>query len=170
MSTQITQPQPSRQDLMKVYKTIFNTWRSQVDSSWQRSTYFSTFEIAAIGGGWYVVSRPEKLQVLAGIGFAVGGFLLTIIWLVSTKKTSEYVRHWWDSIREIERALALSPHDYAQQLETKQGQRHTFRFKYLVCGIPVLFSVGWFSILLIAIGRFICLCLKCTCFDCLCVK
>ena len=35
---------------MDVYKVMWDTWRSQVDSYWQRSGYFALFETAAIGG------------------------------------------------------------------------------------------------------------------------
>ncbi len=53
MSAPDATPSPDRRnDLMEVYKTISDTWRSQVDSSWQRSTYFAAFEIAALGGCW----------------------------------------------------------------------------------------------------------------------
>ncbi len=57
---------------MEVYKTIFDTWRSQVDSSWQRSSYFAAFEIAAVGGCWLLVSGLTRLPVGAGIVFSVG--------------------------------------------------------------------------------------------------
>lgn len=33
---------------MEVYKTVFETWRAQVDSYWQRSNYFAAFETAAL--------------------------------------------------------------------------------------------------------------------------
>ena len=75
---------------MDVYSTIVKTWRSQVDSSWQRSAYFAAFEIAAIGGCWFVISRTDIFQVFAGVLFAVGG-ALTVIWLLSTHKMWGYL-------------------------------------------------------------------------------
>src|ERR1039458_4861270 len=127
---------PSRNELLiEAYKTIFDTWRSQVDSSWQRSSYFAAFEIAAIGGCWFLVSGGTKLPVGAGVLCSIGGFLLTMIWYSSTKKTQDYVRHWWRSILAIEQGLALSPYDFAQQLE-KQGRDE---YRKLPKSIPVLF-------------------------------
>jgi len=55
---------------MEVYKTIFDTWRSQVDSSWQRSSYFAGFEIAAIGGCWLLASSNDNLALGAGVVFS----------------------------------------------------------------------------------------------------
>ena len=45
---------------MEVYKTIFETWRSQVDSYWQRNTYFAAFETAALAGCWYLVEHSHR--------------------------------------------------------------------------------------------------------------
>ncbi len=150
-------PPPNHNELMEVYKTIFDTWRSQVDSSWQRSSYFAAFEIAAIGGCWLLVSGDRRLPIEAGIGFSVGGFLLTVIWAVSTSKMHEYVRHWWDSIQKIEAALALSPHDYAEQLEFKREQaRSILPYKLLVVSIPFVFSLVWVALFVIAVVRLTC--------------
>src|SRR5258708_17300276 len=108
-----------RNGMMGVYKAIFDTWRSQVDSSWQRSNYFAAFEIAAIGGCWLLVSDEKRLlPVAAGIAFSIGGLWLTRIWYRSTKKTQAYVRHWWESLIEVENGLGLNAFAFAQQLET----------------------------------------------------
>jgi hypothetical protein len=137
---------PSRESLMEMYKTIFDTWRSQVDSSWQRSSYFAGFEIAAIGGCWLLVSNKEPLSLGAGIVFSIGGLILTLTWHSSTKKTQDYVRHWWNSLIDLERSLNLAPHDYAQQLE-KAGNDE---YRKLPIRIPLLFSAAW--ILLLVVG------------------
>jgi hypothetical protein len=141
---------------MDLYKTVFDTWRAQVDSSWQRSSYFSAIETAAIGGCWLMVSAKDALQIGTSIGFSIGGFLLTMIWYCSTKKTWGYVRHWWDKIREIEAELALGPYDFAQQLESKQERDGGVRYKTLLLGIPLLFSSAWGALFLIATVRFAC--------------
>ena len=156
MATQPTSAPPNRQERMDVYKTIFDTWRSQVDSSWQRSNYFAAFEIAAIGGCWLLVSAKDTLPVGTGLGFSVGGLLLTMIWFCSTKKTWGYVRHWWDKIRDIEADLALSPYDFAQQLESKQERDGDVRYKTLLLGIPFLFSLAWIALFLTAVVRLAC--------------
>jgi hypothetical protein len=38
--------QLTKAERLDLYKIIFETWRSQVDSSWQRSNYFAAFETA----------------------------------------------------------------------------------------------------------------------------
>ena len=76
-----------RLEQIELYKTIFDTWRSQVDSSWQRSNYFAAFETAAIGGCWLLASGDRRISIVAAIVFSIGGLLLTAIWYVSTVKT-----------------------------------------------------------------------------------
>jgi hypothetical protein len=139
-------------DGMEVYKAIFDTWRSQVDSSWQRSNYFAAFEIAAIGGCWLLVSGEKRLPVGVGILFSAGGLWLTWIWYRSTKKTQAYVRHWWDSLMKVEDWLALSPYDFARQLERKGGEE----YRRLLKQIPLLFGVAWIVLLIVATSRFAC--------------
>ena len=146
--------------LMDVYKIIFDTWRSQVDSSWQRSSYFAAFEIAAIGGCWFLVSGRKIFQAGSGLAFSFGGLILTVIWHLSTKKTQTYVRHWWDSIRAIEKALALSPYDFAQQLESQQENAAGVKYQMLVRWIPILFGSAWILLFLIAAVRLLCLCTR----------
>ena len=146
--------------MSEVYKATVETWRSQVDSSWQRSTYFATFEIAAVAGCWILVSHCQRLQIAAGAAFSLGGLALTVIWYLSTKKTSEYVHHWWDSIRTIERDLLLAPYDFAQQLESKQKELQWVRYRTLMSWIPRLFCVAWASMFVVATVRLACSCAK----------
>lgn len=143
-----------------IYKTIFDTWRSQVDSSWQRSTYFAAFEIAAIGGCWLLASGEKLLPVGAAIVVSVGGLLLTLIWYLSTKKTQEYVRHWWESVLAIENGLlpTPSPYNFAQQLDRKGKDE----YRKLLPGIPVLFSAAWIALFTLSIARFTWL-VRCRC-------
>ena len=53
--------QPSRESLMEMYKTIFDTWRSQVDSSWQRSHCLQDF--------FFVVGESLGVGLLFGFLF-----------------------------------------------------------------------------------------------------
>src|ERR1700720_2087690 len=131
MGTQGTGMLPPER-MMEVYKAAVETWRVQVDSSWQRSAYFATFEIAAVGGCWFLVSNCQRLQIGAGAVFSIGGLALTIIWYLSTKKTWEYVRHWWDSIRTLERDIPLAPYDFAQRLESKPKEIQWGRYSTLI--------------------------------------
>jgi hypothetical protein len=142
-----------------LYKTIFDTWRSQVDSSWQRSNYFAAFETAAIGGCWLLVSSHRRLSIGAAIAFSVGGLLLTAIWYVSTVKTWYYVRHWWDSIATIEKTLALDPFNFVEKLEAKKEKPWScVPYRYLVRAIPFIFGIVWLSLLILGIVRIACFC------------
>jgi hypothetical protein len=145
-----TNMSPNGEKQLEVYKTIFETWRSQVDSSWQRSTYFAAFEIAAVGGCWLLVSDFRRLPVGAGIVFSVGGFLLTRIWYRSTRKTQAYVRHWWESMLDVEDGLA--PYDFARQLEARGEDE----YRKLLPQIPILFGIAWVLLFVTAIVRFVC--------------
>ena len=48
------------EQLFTVYQQLFETWRSQVDSYWQRSNYFAAFETAAIAGCWHILTAKDR--------------------------------------------------------------------------------------------------------------
>jgi hypothetical protein len=151
-------PQVPRTELLDLYKMTFETWRSQVDSYWQRSNYFALFETAAIGGGWYLVSGARALEILSGVGFSILGICLTVVWYRNNTKTHAYVRHWWDALRTIEERLNLSPNDFATQLENKQENQHKNekgekQYRVLIQRVPILFGIGWMALLLVAVIR-----------------
>jgi len=75
----------------EVYGVIFETWRSQVDSYWQRSNYFSVFETAALGGCWYVIEHSHKW---IGLAFSIAGFLSALAWLITSVGVHRYVDYW----------------------------------------------------------------------------
>jgi len=53
---------------IEVYKVVFETWRSQVESYWQRSNYFAAFETAALTGCWYLVEHKHpKVGIFVSI-------------------------------------------------------------------------------------------------------
>jgi hypothetical protein len=98
------------------------------------------------------------LQVAAGVFFSIGGLALTVIWYLSTRKTWGYVRHWWESIQTLERELPLAPYDFAQQLQRKQEQLLTIKYRTLVFWIPLLFCGAWIGMFLVAAVRLVCPC------------
>jgi hypothetical protein len=155
------QPPLSLEERLDLYKTIVDTWRSQVDSSWQRSSYFAAFETAAIGGCWLLARDNSSLSVGAAIAVSFGGILLTTIWYCSTIKTSGYVRHWWKSIIAIEADLRMDiqHYDFASQLESKP--KCFPKYRCLVQAIPLLFGMAWAALFILSIARCACLiCLK----------
>jgi hypothetical protein len=150
---------------MEVYKTTFDTWRSQVDSYWQRSNYFALFETAAIGGCWHLVSGGHALPIASGVGFCILGIALTVLWHTNNTKTHGYVRHWWDALMMIERQLHLRPNDFATQLERRQEERHKSEgdtdYKHLIQRVPILFGVAWMGLLLVGLVRMMSLACHC---------
>jgi hypothetical protein len=134
---------------MEVYKTIFQTWRDEVDSYWQRNSYFAAFETALLAACWYVV---DHAHIWSGLAFAVLGFVSALIWLLTSVAVHRYIDYWWRSIKEIEDKLPLK--DEGLNFATKHpgsGMHPSL----LVHMTPVLFAVGWVVIFLFALH---CLC------------
>jgi hypothetical protein len=132
---------------MEIYRTIFETWRSQVDSYWQRSNYFAVFETAALAGCWYLM---ECKHWCMGLFSAILGILLTVIWLLNNSKVHTYVLHWWDSIKVIEGHLSLEDQqfDFARQLDRKpRGCVNRIPYSCLVQFVPGLFMIAWIGLL-----------------------
>jgi len=138
--------------LFQVYTQIFETWRSQVDSYWQRSNYFAAFETAAIAGCWHILSRQHD-EIWAGGVVSILGIALTIVWLYNNHKTHGYVLYWWESLRVIESKLDVAGTDFVTQ--QKGGGLPPYR--YLIQIVPIIFLMAW-SILFIWS-----LLLSCTC-------
>ena len=92
---------PNRDAAMEVYKAVFETWRSQVDSSWQRSNYFAAFETAGLAGGWLLVSGS---RIVGSLSLAVSFLHLESpsrqCATKTTRRFTHTLRHWWDSVRK----------------------------------------------------------------------
>ncbi len=137
----------------EVYKTMFETWRYEVDSYWQRNNYFAAFETVALAGGWYVV---EHKHLYSGLSFALLGVISTIIWLVTSIAVHRYVAYWWRCVREAEAALSLHERHLSFATQHPGSGLHPSRFIHV---IPVLFMAAW---LVIAVLALYCLC-SCRC-------
>jgi hypothetical protein len=141
-------------DLKKeVYKTVFETWRYEVDSYWQRNNYFAAFETVALAGCWYVVEHAHRW---VGLAFSVAGFVSATIWLITSVAVHRYLSYWWRSIQEIEAAPEFRKNrlDFATRHPGSRGLHPSF----LVHVIPALFMFTWIVILLFTIH---CLCAGC---------
>jgi hypothetical protein len=125
-----------------VYKTIFETWRCQVDWFWQRNNYFAAFEIGALAGCWYVV---EHSHPWLGLVLAVAGLASTLAWFVTSIVTHRYADYWRESIQHIEHELALK--DFGCDFMTKNPRT---RLPW-VHAIPVFFMLAWIAIFVFAI-------------------
>lgn len=124
---------------IEIYKTICETWRSQVDSYWLRSNYFAAFETAALGGCWYLIHNQKPRMGFLG---TILGILLTIVWLRSNTTVHHYVEYWWGAIKEIEKKLSLSDEgfDFASK---HPGSGSRIRYSKLVQCVPWLFMAAW---------------------------
>jgi hypothetical protein len=127
-----------RNGLYEVYGLLFETWRFQVDSYWQRSSYFAAFETAAIAGCWELLKHKD---LWAACTLSVLGFLLTMIWLYNNYKTHKYVSHWWNSLCETEAKLGLRDNDMDFVSQQKGGGLMPYR--HVVQAVPLIFSLAW---------------------------
>jgi hypothetical protein len=129
----------------EVYRTIFETWRYEVDSYWQRNNYFAAFETAALAGCWYVV---EHAHPKFGPAFSLLGLVSTIVWLITSIAVHRYVDYWWNSIQKIEGQLSLEKDGLDFATKHPGSRLHP---SILVHFIPALFAAGWIVILVFSI-------------------
>lgn len=141
----------------EVYKAIFETWRYEVDSYWQRNNYFAAFETAALAGCWYVIE--ERHHCWVGLAFAFLGLTSATIWRLTSEAVHNYVSYWWKAVKDIEDKLSLGCEvlDYATQ-HKRSGRPLGQRPSRLVLFIPVLFMLAWTVIAAFAI-RCLCPCI-----------
>jgi len=121
----------------EVYKTIFETWRYEVDSYWQRNNYFAAFETAALAGCWYVL---EQRHLWSGIAFSLLGFASALIWCLTSVAVHGYVDYWWRAIKKSEAELSLKKDGLDFATNHPGSRMHP---SLLVHMIPVLFMVAW---------------------------
>ena len=71
-------------ELLDVYKSLFETWRFQVNSHWQRSSFFAAFETVALAACWKLFAdKPNTCTAILGVVLAVLGFFLTVVWFLN---------------------------------------------------------------------------------------
>jgi hypothetical protein len=136
------------------YKLLFDIWRSQVDSYWQRSSYFAAFETVALAACWHLL---DTKHLWTELGFGILGISLTIVWYVNNWKTHAYVRHWWEAIISLEKQLGLGANAFATQIER---QHKSVKYRNLMQAVPVLFVAAWIALLAAGGIRLICYCSK----------
>ena len=128
---------------VEVYKTIFETWRFQVNSYWQRSSYFAAFETATIAGVWGIL---EANRLWTGLAFSVLGLALTLIWFLNNRATHSYVLYWWSALKGVEEKLTLKKcgTDFVTQHEGSGGM---VPYRILIQSVPGIFTVAWATLL-----------------------
>ncbi len=137
-----------------LYKLLFDIWRSQVDSYWQRSNYFAAFETVALAGCWRLL---DTKHLWTEVGLSILGILLTITWYLNNRKTHSYVRHWWKAIISLEEQLELKANAFATQIE---NQSKRFKYRNLIQTVPVLFGTAWIALFIAGTIKVACYCLK----------
>ena len=143
---------------VQLYWAILETWSGQVDSYWQRTSYFAAFETVAIAGTWEVVNEGYRKTGLCLFGF---GVILTALWIFNNVKTHQYVVYWWEVLKEIEayndwhrRPDYVSRYDQRRErlklsktrAKEKWWQKYSNINNVLA---PIFFAVVWFVLALI---------------------
>jgi len=150
--------QQKRDEAIAVYRLVFETWRFQVDSGWQRSNYFAAFETALLLGiGKIIVDEHWVLDAAA----CIFGIVLTQIWLLNDKKVQSYIDYWWEAVRGMERdhlapqsqsqGKTESPqwdfawkHDENARGKYRPDKEHTVgSYRSLMRAVPWLFTLAW---------------------------
>ena len=129
----------------EVYKTIFETWRYEVDSYWQRNNYFAAFETAALAGCWYVV---EHTHLWSGLAFSFLGLASTIVWFSTSVAVHRYITYWWSSIQNIELELSLMNSGFDFARKHPGSGLHPSQLVHI---IPILFTAAWVVVIAFAI-------------------
>jgi hypothetical protein len=98
----------------------------------------------------------EGHGVTAAMFSLLGGFL-TFIWGSNNRRSHEYIRYWWEQIKQLE-----NPAGHSEDANTKKNGIHlasnfeSWRLKYrkesrgsefgyakLIRLVPLLFGIGW---------------------------
>jgi hypothetical protein len=129
-------------DRLEVYKTLFETWRFEVNSHWQRSSYFAAFETVAVAACWKLLGDTKS--VWAGIVLAVLGILLTEIWRRNNQKTHFYAVYWLGKVAEIEKRLSVEAKEsltFAAEI-LHRPRNGWIRHRHLVQAVPMIFFLA----------------------------
>jgi hypothetical protein len=147
----------SRIDLATQYKIAFDAWKFQVDSYWQRNSYFAAFQGVALGAAWKILGDRSAVALCAA------GIALVVVWYFNNLKVHSYIRYWWRRIGELERRGATEfalvegyEHRRWGDLEHHPWERLIWRFPLTryssaINAIPLLFLFGWLWMLNVSI-------------------
>lgn len=131
---------------LQLYSTVFETWRFQVDSYWQRTSYFAVFETAALAGEWSLLNGSTA-DIYTVRGAAVLGIVLTVLWFLNNLKTHVYVDYWWRALEDIEKAdRSVFKIGFVSRYEARRntlGLCAPMKYSYQVQAIPFVFLCAW---------------------------
>jgi hypothetical protein len=126
------------------YRLAADVWKSQVDSSWTRSSYNAVFQLA-LGTG--VGKVFEDKHWWTSLVLAVVALLLTAIWFLTSRRMNDYIKYYWDRLKELEESFQIP---YDQQIfwrARKQIPESKIKYRYYVNAIPCVFGLGWVWVL-----------------------
>lgn len=144
-------------ELLEVYKALFETWRFQVNSHWQRSSFFAAFETAAIAACWKLFTvKPDTQTGAPVLGFLLAalGTALTIVWLLINERTHRYALYWLDAVGEIEARVMKGSREWGIDFARKIPatiKRGPIEHHNLERAVPGLFLVAWIVMFLFGI-------------------
>ncbi len=138
-------------ELLEVYKSLFETWRFEVNSHWQRSSYFAAFETVAVAACWIALTDSSG-QKWAGSVVAILGIALTAVWFLNNNKTHEYAVYWLSAVGAVEQKLIARSGepgiDFAAKVPNRKRKDLIYiRHPHLVQAPPVIFLVAWVILL-----------------------
>jgi hypothetical protein len=142
-----------RKELLDMYKSLFDTWRFEVNSHWQRSSYFAAFETVAVAACWKLIN-DSSVPRLEGAVLSVLGFLLTIVWFLNNRKTHFYARYWLERVGIVEQKLGFKDEavDFATQI-LNRPRTDLIKHPHLVQAVPLIFFILWAGLLLRVVWR-----------------
>jgi hypothetical protein len=146
-------------ELLEIYKALFETWRFQVNSHWQRSAFFSALETVALAACWKLLTGgTEMCSAFFGLLLALLGISITFVWLLINERTHKYVLFWLDSVGKVETKLMKCSGeggiDFANQiLDSKRStiKQSWISHHLLERTVPCLFIVAWIALFLFGI-------------------
>ncbi len=142
------------EELLEIYKTLFETWRFQVNSHWQRSSFFAAFETAAIAACWKLLADTPTPHTRTAVTLALFGAALTLVWFLINNRTHVYAVYWLHAVGVIEQKLEYSSResgiDFAKKIPTRV-ERGLVEHHNLERAVPVLFLIAWIVLLFLGI-------------------
>lgn len=135
-------------ELLEMHKSLFETWRFEVNSHWQRSSYFAAFETVAVAACWKLLNSPS--QRWAAVVLSALGIILTSVWLLNNNKTRYYARYWLRAVCDIESKLIERSGEQGINFAWRilnRPRTDLVRHPNLVQAVPFMFLVAWVTLL-----------------------
>lgn len=122
----------SREELMELYKLIFDAYQKEVDRNWNRSQYFLVLNIGIVGTATGIVQLGKGDINLLVAGVYMTGFLCSIMSITALQMQRKYYIQLRQNKAHLEKELKLT--EYGLKTITKSGNKifHYLTFKSLI--------------------------------------